>query len=159
MRRNFIAGLAAAATVATAFAATSVFGEGSAVDPRPGYATVDVQMGPAGAPAPAKAAAVAAKKARKPKVVYLSGEGTVNTDPAVAGGTGPYIDFRLNAPKNLCQRVIDAGINAGNLDLFQQGSYVRKGEYHVLMGLDDTAAATPVTFPYESHVICLKGVK
>ena len=156
MRRNVILGLAVLASAATAVAATSVFGEGASLDERPGYATVNVQMGPAAAPGNTRAAV--ARKATKPKVVYLTGQGTVNTDPA-AGGTGAYIDFALNAPKNLCPRVIDAGINAGNLDLFQQGSYVEKGEYHVLMGLDDAAAATPVSFAYESHVICLKGVK
>ena len=159
MRRNFIAGFATAATLAAGLAATSVFGNGSDVDVdvRPSYATVDVQMSPASGPA--ARAVTAAAKARKPKVVYLTGKGTVNTDPAAPGGTGPYIDFRLDAPKNLCPRVIDAGINPGNLDLFQQGSYLTKGEYHVLMGLDDGAAPTPVTFSYESHVICLKGVK
>lgn len=155
MRRNFTFAITALAVVATAATATSVFGDGAAIDVRPGYATVEVPMRADGAPA---ARAVAAAKARKPKVVYLTGQGTVNTDPA-AGGTGPYIDFALKAPKNLCQRVVDAGIVAGNLDLFQQGSYVDKGEYHVLMGLDDAAAGTPVTFSYDSHVICLKGVK
>ena len=102
----------------------------------------------------------AAKAPAKPKVAYLAGQGTVNTDPAAPGGTGPYIDFELAAPRRLCPRVINGGVDAANLDLFQQGSYVEKGNYHVLMGLDDKAAAeTPTTFPYESHVICLKGVR
>lgn len=158
MRKYLITMLALAAVAATSLAATAVFGQGSTIGVRPGYATVNVKMSAARAPLAGRAAA-SAKQASKPKVVYLTGKGTVNTDPAVPGGTGPYIDFRLNAPKNLCPRVIDAGINPGNLDLYQQGSYVKKGEYHVLMGLDDDAAATPTTFPYESHVICLKGVR
>lgn len=157
MRRNTIVSLALAAVAALAFAATTVLGSGATVDVRPSYATVEVEMRPDSGPMVARPAA-RKPVSSKPKVVYLSGEGTVNTDPA-AGGTGPYIDFKLTAPKNLCPRVINGGINAGNLDLFQQGSFVSRGEYHVLMGLDDAAAGTPVSFPYESQVICLKGVR
>ncbi len=158
MRRSTIVSLAVAAVAVMAFAATTVLGSGAArVDVRPSYATVEVKMRPEGGPALARPAARRPAPS-KPKVVYLSGEGTVNTDPA-AGGTGPYIDFKLTAPKNICPRVINGGINPGSLDLFQQGSFVRKGDFHVLMGLDDGAAGTPTSFPYESQVICLKGVR
>ena len=156
MRRNTIVSLAVATVAAMAFAATTVLGSGAAVDVRPSYATVVVPMRGT-APAPGKAAAHKPTSS-KPQVIYLTGKGTVNTDPA-AGGTGPYIDFKLTAPRNRCPRVINGGVNAGTLDLFQQGSYVKKGNYHVLMGLDDGAAGTPTTFPYESQVICLKGVR
>jgi hypothetical protein len=158
MRRNTIVSLTLAAAATMAFAATSVLGSGAPkVDVRPSYATVEVTMQPERGPALSRPAG-RKPVSNKPKVVYLSGEGTVNTDPA-AGGTGPYIDFKLTAPKNLCPRVINGGINPGSLDLFQQGSFVHKGDYHVLMGLDDGAAGTPTSFPYESQVICLKGVR
>ena len=142
--------------LAMALAVGTVLGSGSQIDVRPSYATVKARVQPVAPPAGAKQEH--GKASSKPKVVYLSGKGTVNTDPA-AGGTGPYIDFKLTAPRNVCPRVINGGINAGSLDLFQQGSYVKKGKYHVLMGLDDNAAGTPTSFPYESQVICLKGVR
>jgi hypothetical protein len=138
-----------------ALAAASGFGDVAETGLRPSYATVTVKMQ---APAPL-ARRSAAKAAAKPKVVYLNGEGTVNTDPAAPGGTGPYIDFRLTAPRRLCPRVINGGVDPGSLDLFQQGSYVENGDYHVLMGLDDGAKDTPTTFPYRSQLICLKGVR
>jgi hypothetical protein len=157
MRSYAIVSLALVTTLAMAVAAATVLGSGGRVDVRPSYATVQVKMQQAGGVTAAKGAAKKKPKPPKPKVVYLSGKGTVNTDPAT-GGTGPYIDFKLTAPRNVCPRVINGGINAGSLDLFQQGSYVQKGNYHVLMGLDDGAAGTPQSFPYESQVICLKGV-
>ena len=155
VRSRSILTLGLATGAAFALAAASGFGEGKQTDLRPGYATVEVRMRAAAPPArPA-----AAKAPAKAKVVYLTGQGTVNTDPAAPGGTGPYIDFELTAPRRLCPRVINGGVDPGTLDLFQQGSYVQNGNYHVLMGLDDNAAGTPTTFPYESHVVCLKGVR
>ena len=155
MRRNLIAGLAAGAVAAAALGATAVFGSGSEDSVRPDYATVEVAMDGSDAAAPARALA---KKAKKPKVVYLSGTGSVNTaDPPA--GTGDFIDFALTTPKNLCPRVVDGGVSSTNLDFFHQGSYVEKGVYHVLMGLDDNAAPTATTIQYATHVVCLKGVR
>ena len=149
MRRNLIAGFALAAVAAVAVGATTVFGSGPAVV-QPAQVSVPMR----GDAAPALGRSAAAKKASKPKVVYLGGSGSLNT-----ADTGAYIDFGLKAPKNLCPRVIDGGVKATNLDFFQQGSYVDKGVYHVLMGLDDGAMATPVTIEYTTHLICLKGVR
>lgn len=147
--------LGVATSAAFAVGVASVSGDGPETGLRPGYATLQVRM-EAAAPL---ARAAAAKAPAKPKVVYLSGRGTVNTDPAAPGGTGPYIDFELTAPRRLCPRVINGGVDPGTLDLFQQGTYVQNGNFHVLMGLDDNSAGTPTTFPYESHMICLKGVR
>jgi hypothetical protein len=156
MRRNLVATLAIAAVAAAALGAGAVFGAGSQDDVRPDYADVNVRMNDADGTAPARA--LAAKKAKKPKVIYLSGTGSVNT-AAPPAGTGAYIDFALTAPKNLCPRVVDGGVSSTNLDLFQQGTYVEGGVYHVLMGLDDGAASSPTTIDYNTHLICLKGVK
>ncbi len=152
MRRNLIIVLALAAGAAMALGASAVFGSGASVDVRPDFASVEVQMTPTASPPNARQAK--ATKSRKPKVIYLAGSGSLNT-----GETGPYVDFELRAAKSQCPRVIDGGIRAGNLDFFEQGSYVDGGQYHVLMALDDAAAGTPVTIPYALHLICLKGVR
>jgi hypothetical protein len=156
MRRNLIAGLAAAAVAATALGATVVFGADSSAGGRAALHSVDVAMGPSGRAAPERTLAAKAKKKKKPKVVYLGGSGTINT-----ATTGPFIDFGLDAPKNLCPRVIDGGIRLDDTRFYQQGSYVEGGEYHVLVGLGETAAqnATPVSSGYTTHLVCLKGVK
>jgi hypothetical protein len=156
MRRNLIAGLAVAAVAATVLGATVVFGSESDDEVRPEIAQVDVTMRDSAAAPAARAAAKKAKKAKKAKVVYLVGTGTVNTAEPPAG-SGRYIDFSLTAPKNQCPRVINGGVASPNTDFYQQGSYVDRGTYHVLMGLDDAAQQTVV--PFDSHLICLKGVK
>jgi hypothetical protein len=147
MRRNLITVLGVAALAAAAIGATAVFGSNSEPTGQATYRHVNVSMAPS---APA-ARAAAAKKAGL-KVVYLSGSGQVD-----AGPSNPALDFGLKASKQLCPSVLDGGIQADNLDFFQQGSYVKKGRYHVLMSLDDAAAATPVTIHYSLHLICLKG--
>jgi hypothetical protein len=129
-----------------------VFGSDSSSDPKPDYTRIEVRAHRQAAPLarPAKAA-----KPSKPTVVYLGGSGTVDT-----ATTGAYIDFGLRAKQKLCPRVVDGGIRStNNLDLFQQGSYVAKGQYHVLMALDDAAKDTPATIQYTLHLICLKGVR
>lgn len=155
MRRNLTAAIALTLLAGAAVAATSVFGEDSRADPRPAYATVEVRLRAGGE---ARGRVAGAKPVAKPEVVYLKGKGTVNTAPPPTG-VGPYIDFKLTAPRNQCRRLIGAGIKAANLDLFEQGSYAGGHSYHVLMGLDDGAAATPTTISYQSHVICLNGVR
>ena len=160
MRRNLTAALALVAIGAGGVAATAVFGEGSEPEQRPDFATVTVPMHPVEGGAAEKLAG--AKARSKVEVVYLAGEGQVNTADPAQGGVGAYVDFKLRAPRNVCPRVIDAGINAADLDFFQQGSYVRNGRYHVLMALDDAAREDPaerVTIQYQSHVICLKGTR
>ena len=152
MPRKWIAVLAAAvAAGGLALAATSVLG--GSPQPRPDYAQVDAKLDNA---KPSFARALA-RKGTKPKAIYLTGQGTVDTSPPPQG-TGPYIDFTLSAKS--CKRVVDGGIQTDNVDVYQQGTYIAgRGEYHVLMGLDDGAVATPVTFNYSSHLICLKGIK
>ena len=152
MRRNLIAALALAALAAAGIGAATVFG--SDADVRPPVTKVDVSMHRFQSPTLGRA--TAAKKARKPKVVYLGGDGSIDT-----AQTGPFIDFGLSAPRNVCPRVIDGGLKSDNFDFFQQGTYVdaASNTYHVLMGLDDNAAPTPVTIQYTTHLICLKGVR
>ena len=159
MRRNLIAGLMLAIAAAGVLGATAVFGSDSAGDKTPARTSVDVRMSPAPAP---HARAAKATGSRKPKVVYLVGEGSVST-AAPPAGQGPYIDFRLTATRKLCPRVVDGGIYARNLDFFQQGTYIDDtGQYHVLMALDDNATEPndpPVTIPYSLHLICMRGVR
>lgn len=152
MSRKWIALVTALAAVAiTALAASSVLGGSS--QPRPDYATVDVRLDNA---TPAAARSVS-RKARRPKVLYLTGEGKVDTSPPPTGA-GPYIDFKLSAKG--CTRVVDGGVGPDSTDVYQQGSYIAgRGEYHVLMGVDDAASASPFSFTFTSHLICLKGVR
>jgi hypothetical protein len=158
MRRNLIAGCALAAAAAATIGATTVSGSDSTSAAKPSYTHVAVTAHRQAAPL---ARAAKAAKPAKPTVVYLGGSGTVNT-----AETGPYIDFGLQAKQRLCPRVVDGGIRStNNLDFFQQGSYVEKGRYHVLMALDDGAQAsqdpaikTP-TIQYTLNLICLKGTR
>lgn len=148
-RKTVLAGLAALAAIATAaVAATAVFGGGS--PSRPDYATVEIEMQRTDAPA---ARAAAAKKAKKPTVIYLQGQ----TTTVNVAETGPYVDVRLfSCPGN--SRVIEGGVFPVNTGLYQQGSYIpSKKEYHVLIGFE--TGMTPVNFELSSHLTCLKGVK
>jgi hypothetical protein len=150
MRRKWIVGLVAlAAAVGTATMATSVFGGGS--EPRTGYNVVEVKM--KSAPNPASQRAQKAKKQKKPRMVYLQGPSQL-VDVAQ---TGPYIDVRLSScPGN--SRVIEGGVVADNVGVFEQGSYVESRKtYHVLIGFDPQSAA--VNFNLGSHLTCIKGVK
>ena len=91
MPRKWIAVLAAAvAAGGLALAATSVLG--GSPQPRPAYAQVDAKLDNA---KPSFARALA-RKGTKPKAIYLTGQGTVDTSPPPQG-TGPYIDFTLSA--------------------------------------------------------------
>jgi hypothetical protein len=152
VRSKLIASAAALATIAGgAMAATAVFGDDNGT--RPPYATVEVEMsGPSAAPTGKPLAR--AKKAKKPKVLYFSGQGAVDV-----AATGPYVDVKLTAkPENACPRVIDGGVQVANLDVYEQGSSVGPGpgEYHVLIAFEDNTP--PVNYTFTSHLICLKNV-
>ncbi len=135
----------ALAAVAAAFAAGAVFGGGT--PSRPAYATVDVRLERV-----AGAAGLSAKPAKKPKVVYLQGQESIDVD-----STGPNIDVRLSGCPG-SSRVIDGGVFPDNTNVFQQGTYAPTSkEYHVLIGFDDLALQAD--FQLSSHLICLKGVK
>ena len=153
MRSKLIASGAAVAVAATAaFAATSVFGEEDAKSLP--YTTVEVEMS-APAATPGGPPLQRASKARRPKVLYFSGQGAVDVEL-----TGSYVDVKLTAkPENACPRVIGGGIQVANLDVFQQGSSVGPGpgEYHVLAAFEDDT--TPVDYTFASHLVCLKNVK
>ena len=145
MRRKWIvAGAAALAAVAgTAMMATSVFGGGA--EPREDVAVVDVKMQAAESPSSQRA-----NKARKPTVIYLTGEpSTVDS-----AQLGPNMDIRLfSCPANA--RAIEGGIEASDLHLDVQGSYISENrrEYHVL--IQDEDALGPFTLV--SHLTCLKA--
>ncbi len=96
-------------------------------------------------------------KAKKPKVLYLTG-GPSTVDTAA---TGPYVDVRLFSCPGT-SRVIGGGVVPSNTNVFQQGSYTpNSSEYHVLLGYDDEAidAGGATSFTITSHLICLKGAK
>lgn len=152
--KKWIVGIVALAALgAGAVTASVVIGAGSS--PRPDYAVVDVKLEAPSAPAPRARRA----KAKKPRVVYLTGAATT-VDTAVLGS---YVDIRLfSCPGS--SRVIGGGVAPSNTDVYQQGSYVpNSSEYHVLLGYDDEAVeANPsqaVPFTITSHLICLKGAK
>lgn len=149
MRRKWIVGVVTlAAAAGTATMATSVFGGGS--EPRTGDNVVEVKM--KSAPDPASQRAQKAKK-KKPRMVYLQGPSQL-VDVAQ---TGPFIDVRLSScPGN--SRVIEGGVVADNVGVFEQGSYVESRKaYHALIGF--APGITPVNFNLSSHLTCIKGVK
>lgn len=97
-----------------------------------------------------------AAKGRRPKIVYLQGESTI--DPSV----GAYADVTLFS--RACRgrgRLLGGGAVADNADVFQQGTYIvpKKGEYHVVLGFDDAAAESPASYEIASHLICARGVR
>jgi hypothetical protein len=151
MRRKWIAGTAVVAVVgATAIAASTVIG-GDAGSVRPEYAAHELKLNAVSA----EQAGLSAKKAKKAKVLYFQGDGTLPFTSA-----GPYIDLTLTtSPANACRRVVDGGAVAQSTDVYQQGTSVGPGtgEYHVYLGLDD--GATVADTPFFSHLICLKGTK
>lgn len=153
MRRKWIAGVVALAAVGgTAAAATSVLGNGGEPPSRPDYATVAVDLGGAQPPHARQAKAVSTK----PKVLYLKSRSQITINPAdpTVGGVGRYIDVKLTG----CSKVIDGGVFPSSTDVYMQGSYVKSpSEYHVLIGLDDTAPTTPFTIT--SNLTCLKGAR
>src|SRR5262245_25710463 len=144
MRRKWIvAGVASlAAGAGAAVTATTVFGGGG--EPRADVAVVDVKMQAAESPSSQRA------KARKPTVIYLTGEpSTVDS-----AQLGPNMDIRLfSCPSNA--RVVEGGIEASDLTVDVQGSYVgeNRREYHVLIQDEDT----PGPFTLASHLTCLKA--
>jgi len=148
--RKWLAGVVVLAAIgAGAVTASAVIGSGSS--PRPSYAQVDVRMDASSAPASTRA------KAKKPKVLYLTG-GPSTVDTAA---TGPYVDVRLFSCPGT-SRVIGGGVVPSNTNVFQQGTYTpNSSEYHVLLGYDDEAinAGGATSFTITSHLICLKGAK
>lgn len=154
MSSKAVAGLVGLLAVITAgFAATAVLGD----DPHtlPPYATVEVELSEASATPAGSRLDRGRARPRKPQVLYFAGQGAVDVEQ-----TGPYVDIELTAePPAACPRVVDGGVQAANLDIYQQGSSVGPGlgEYHVLMGFEDET--TPVDFTFTSHLVCLKNVK
>ena len=148
MRRKWIvAGAALLAAVAgAAMMATTVFG-GDA-EPRADVAVVDVKMQAAESPSSQRAT-----KAQKPRVIYLDDMGAPSTvDSAQLGAN---MDIRLfSCPSNA--RAIEGGIEASDLGIDVQGSYVgeNRREYHVLIE-DEDGVLGPFTLA--SHLTCLKA--
>ena len=145
MRRKWIVAGAAslAAVTGAAVMATNVLGGGAV--PRADVAMVDVEMHAAESPSSQRAT-----KARKPTVIYLTGEpSTVDS-----AQLGPNMDIRLfSCPRNA--RVIEGGIEASDLTVDVQGSYIgaNRREYHVLIQDEDA----PGPFTLASHLTCLKA--
>jgi hypothetical protein len=146
MRRKWIVGgvAALAAVAGAAVMATSVFGGGD--EPRADVAVVDVKMQAAESPSSQRA-----QKARKPTVIYLTGEPSM-VDSAQLGRN---MDIRLlSCPSNA--RAIEGGIEASDLSIDVQGSYIgeNRREYHVLIE-DEDGVLGPFTLA--SHLTCLKA--
>jgi hypothetical protein len=96
----------------------------------------------------------------KPKLTYLASSTptTINTAEPAAGGFGAFIDLRLRG----CSKVIDGGVFPHSSDVYVQGSYIQSpSKYHVLIGLDDAAAAASPrpTIQVDTNLTCLEGVK
>ena len=157
MSRKWIAGLVALVAVGgTAIGVASAVGTEAETAPRPTTLTVDLS----GERSNARAKGGPGGSTAKPKVVYLASSTptTINTADPAEGGVGPYIDLALTG----CSKVIDGGVKPRNLDVYVQGSYPEsKSKYHVLIGLDDTAAGTTPrpTIQVDTYLTCLKGVK
>jgi hypothetical protein len=104
----------------------------------------------------AKPAPGGSKRAR---VVYLQGAPTTINPADEPAGLSPYVDIKLTG----CSRVIDGGIvPTDTTNVYLQGSYVRNSrQYHVLIALDDAAAAESPRAPFTitSNLTCLKHVK
>jgi hypothetical protein len=156
MSRKWIAGLVALVGVAgMGFAAGAAL---SGTESKPHYTplTIDLSKGER-TTARAKAGPGGAAK---PKLVYLASSTptTINTAEPAEGGFGAYIDLRLRG----CSKVIDGGVLPHSSDVYVQGSYVQSpGKYHVLIGLDDAAAAASPrpTFQVDTNLTCLENVK
>jgi hypothetical protein len=155
MSRKWIAGLAVVAIAgATTVAATSVLGNGSTV--RPSYATMTVDLRQQAAAARPKAGTGSSG----PKLLYLQSSTPTTINPAdpAAGGLGPFVDVRLKG----CSKVVSGGVVPLSTDVFTQGSYVESpSKFHVLIGLDDAAAAAIPRVPFQinTNLTCLKGAK
>lgn len=145
--------LAAAAAVAFVVASTS--STASETPPDYTHLSIDLRDSP-GTKALTKPSPGGPKKA---EVIYLQGAPTT-IDPADAPvGLSPYIDIKLTG----CSKVIDGGIvPTDTTNVYQQGSYVQNSkQYHVLIALDDAAAAASPRAPFTitSNLTCIKGVK
>jgi hypothetical protein len=156
MSRKWIAGLVALVAVAAmgfaAGAALSGTDDGRTYTPL----TIDLSKGKKVA-ARAKAGPGATSK---PKLTYLSSSTptTINTAEPADGGFGAYVDLRLRG----CDKVIDGGVFPHSSDVYVQGSYIQSpSKYHVLIGLDDAAAAASPrpTIQVDTNLTCLGGVK
>jgi hypothetical protein len=156
MSRKWIAGLVALVGVAgMGFAAGAAL---SGTDSKPHYTplTIDLSKG--------KQVSARAKAepgtATKPKLVYLASSTptTINTAEPAEGGFGAYIDLRLRG----CSKVIDGGVLPHSRDVYVQGTYFQSpSKYHVLIALDDAAAAASPrpTFQVDTNLTCLENVK
>ncbi|HEY8000497.1 MAG: hypothetical protein ACHQJ5_10600 [Vicinamibacteria bacterium] len=155
MSRKWIASFAVLAIAgATTVAASAVLGNGATA--RPSYATVTIDVGAQAATARPRAAAGSGG----PKLLYLQSSTPTTINPAdpAAGGLGPYVDVRLKG----CSKVLGGGVVPLSTDVFIQGSYVESpSKFHVLLGLDDAAAAASPRVPFQinTNLTCLKGVK
>jgi hypothetical protein len=156
MSRKWIAGLVALAGVAAmGFAAGSAL---SGTDDGRTYTPLAIDL--------SKGERVSARAnagtggTRKPKLTYLASSTptTINTAEPAEGGFGAYIDLRLRG----CSKVIDGGVFPHSSDVYVQGSYIQSpSKYHVLIGLDDAAAAASPrpTIQVDTNLTCLGGVK
>ena len=145
MRRKWIVAGAAflAAVAGAATMATTVFGGGA--DLRAEVAVINVNMQDAESPSSQRAT-----KSKKPTVIYLDGEPST-VDSAQLGAN---MDIRLfSCPSNA--RAIEGGIEASDLGIDVQGSYIgeNRREYHVLIQDEDA----PGPFTLASHLTCLKA--
>ena len=161
MSRKLITGLVAAVAMAgMGFAAGSALSGTN--DPEPHYTPLTIDLSKDGAATRAKAGATGSGK---PKLVYLSSSTPTTINPAPIGSppdpatgapaVGRYVDLKLAG----CSKVVDGGaVPLTTNDVYVQGSYVQSSsKYHVLIGLDDTAADG--TFQIDTNLTCLKGVK
>ena len=145
--------VAAAAAIGFAIASTS----STASETPPDYTKLTIDL--ADAPRMKAFAKPAPGSPKKAEIVYLEGSATTidPSDPPV--GLSPFIDVKLTG----CSKVVDGGIvPKDTTDLFIQGSYVKNSkQYHVLIALDDAAAAASPRAPFTitSNLTCLKGVK
>jgi hypothetical protein len=153
MRRKLAVGTAALAAAGGGFGAATVLGsESSITAPEVNQVRVELRER-------APRARVLAGVRRKPRIIYLQSSSTVDAaNPAV----GPHVDIRLSA--RACRgkgRVLGGGVAPASANVFQQGTYILpdQGEYHVLLGLDDAAAASPSAYQISSHLICARGVR
>ena len=157
MSRKWIGGaVAALAIAAAAVTATSVLGSDSNAPIQYGKVTVDLSRSAPGHARPVRGGG----GSKKPKLVYLQSPSPITINPAPPpAGVGALVDVRLTG----CSKVVDGGIvPKDTTDLFIQGSYVKNSkQYHVLIALDDAAAAASPRAPFTitSNLTCLKGVK
>jgi len=156
MTRKLIAiATALAAAAAVAFVVASSTSTASETPPDYSRLTIDLGDRP-GTKVFAKPAPGGSKKAQ---VVYLQGAPTTINPADEPAGLSPYVDIRLKG----CSKVIDGGVvPTDTTNVYIQGSYVGNArQYHVLIALDDAAAAENPRAPFTitSNLTCLKGVK